>query len=144
MSEIANIFSKDEWEMLLKYIYIGHFISTDHQEEFNQDDQNLLEKIYDTVLLVNGIEDFGFTKRKNSFGLKDDIRTKYETIIGEYVEKAFWNMLIEKMANRDLENRLGKFYIEEMDDKDYFMEMEKEKIKYQEEIEKNGIKNIRF
>jgi hypothetical protein len=143
MSEVADVFTKDEWEMLIKYIYIGHFISTVHQENYNQNDQNLLDKIYDNALLVNGIDDFGMTKRKDVV-LKDEIRTMCETIVHEFVEQEFWDMLIEKMANRDLENRLGKFFIEEMDNKDYFMEIEKEKMKYQDEIEKNGIKNIKY
>ncbi len=139
-------FTKKQFEVLLKLVYMGNWIANAHRT--GREDDKRIEK-YEEVekYLLSFAKEFGLEKYVDiddekmypSIELEED---ETDELIDEYDNETFWEELIDRFTRRDFVREYGEEEISKMDtmeriEKDHpFLE------KYQDEIYNYGIDRL--
>ncbi len=142
--------TKNEYKALLDMLYITHSVLHGYHVDTREETQkywDLEQKLYsftkgfdaeDLVSYDNKYEEYMPTR-------KFDDETPATKFLNEYDNEVFWDELIENLAKRDLIDKHGPEILQRvLTDEAVFNELRSYKIKYSEEFEKNGIKNLRL
>lgn len=138
-------FTKKQYESLIKLIYLGEWVVNAHRVD---DRVRELEELEQYVLSF--YKDFGmeryitFDEDLKKFFTTTDFEdiSKVNDYIDDYNDNTFWDELIFRLARRDLIERYGEEAVMNMD---WEERMSKEEVfieEYEDEFEKNGIKNL--
>jgi len=126
-------FKKEELETLLKLIYLGNWLANANREE--ERTIKKFEELKDQILSLIG----------------NNIKEKYENlkydneiinIIEEYNEITFWDLLITRLAERDMILEYGEEEIKNLSEEEYKKIHLEYQQKYYQEFFENGLWNL--
>ncbi|GAB4548121.1 MAG: hypothetical protein Fur0020_16030 [Thermodesulfovibrionia bacterium] len=137
--------TKKQYQTLIKLIYLGEWVVNAHRvddrvKEFEEFEQYILSfyKDFDMERYITFDEDLKMYFTTMEFEEESGISDYIE----EYDDNTFWGELIFRLVSRDLIERYGE---EAVMDMDWEERMKKERVfieEYEEEFERNGIKNL--
>lgn len=143
-----NLTKKQYWDMM-RSVYIGYWVANAICEDDKEKD-NGIESVRNYI--------FSFAKE---FGLEkyaeydNELNKYYATwdmddepsvrdLIERYDEHTFWDEMSHRLGKRDFFRRYTEKEIENMDEEDYFENIMRYEIEWEEEFEKNGIECLRL
>lgn len=139
-------FTKEQFESLMKLVYLGNWMANANRTD-------------DTIKKYADLENYVFSCAKN-FGLEKYVddedakdgkfyptrffeeETDVDEIRSEYDEDTFWTELPDRLGERDFFVKYSKEDREKMTQDERFLKMQDCIIKWEEELENNGIKNL--
>jgi hypothetical protein len=134
-------FTKKQYKILNKLLYIGSYI---YQEHIPEDEYEEIEALEDYVLSYT--KEFGFEdhtiKDNNKYYLDKNMEDDIHQILDEYDNKCFWDLLVTRMIHKELETKYSSEKLENMplEEKiNIIMPLEE---KYETEFSNNGLKNL--
>ncbi|MBX3009795.1 MAG: hypothetical protein KF816_17350 [Melioribacteraceae bacterium] len=132
--------NRQQFDSLLKIFYLGKWMLESHEDDFEikfKREQELEQFIF--AHADNDLVEFS-----NEFGRflpTTKFEYEMEDTIHKYDGHIFWDELAHKLAERDLENELGK-KVDKMTIEERLLGEEKHLDKYFNEFMKNGVKNL--
>lgn len=138
-------FSKDQFEMLLKTLYLGIWMANAYDDDPEDTTFFDLQSYLLGFAKDFGLEDYVAYDEKKKICYPSETLTEDETLnllIERYDDFTFLDKLIYNLAGRDMLDKHGEKAIEKMSDEEFFKEEALFVEKYQKEFAKNGIKNL--
>jgi len=137
--------SREQFETLLKVVYLGDWmvnairVPGSYVPEFEDLEQLLLSlghrSCFDDVV--------EFEPALSQFFLKDEVYEKLQPYIDEYDDEAFWDGLVDRLAERDFAETYGDA-AQRMDQNERFEKLSAFVDKYEAEIEEHGVERLRI
>ena len=146
-SKMQIDFSKEEYSTFLEILEIAHWILCAHRTGEPEDRkryQDFEQKIFSCAEAL-GVEDLIMydEELERYFPTREhDENSPARTFIDEFENETFWSELIEKLAERDMHQKLDDKKILEMTPEERckaYYDFEK---KYEEEFEEHGIERL--
>jgi len=144
-------FTKEQFLTLMKIVYLGNWMANANRDGSPEDPHvKEYEKMEDYIFSL--APQFGFDKyldheltdgeRYFPTGLFEE-ETDVNKLHDEYDEETFWDELPERLGDRDFYNKYSKEDWKKMIKKDErYMKMQECIIKWEEELENNGIERL--
>ncbi|MBM4129207.1 MAG: hypothetical protein FJ243_03690 [Nitrospira sp.] len=139
-------FTKEQYEDLLKLVYLGNWMVNAHRLSYEETDQfNELESYIFSFAKDAGLEFYSdyaeeFDTYYPTREFEED--TDIEKYMDEYSEETFWDELIHALAGRDFIEKYGELVTRKMSPEEQFKKLQPFIDKYEEEFEKHGIDNL--
>lgn len=139
--------SRNEMETLLELAYLGEYMTNaDHPDDHDDRFDAVLQKLYAIAdeqglgYLVANDEESG------ELGASDALLAKIDStdVIGHYDEHTFWDELAIRLAERDLQEEMGKDAWEALRPSEQIAKSEERAAAYDEEFEKNNLDRLRI
>jgi hypothetical protein len=135
--------TKKQYETLMKLVYLGNWVVNGYKKE---------DKVLDTDHLENYIfakaGDFGlgnlvfYDEELDGYYPASETEDAWMADFDEFVNDVYWDELMHRLAERDLETRYGRDAVEAMAAEER-AKLEQELMdKYFAEFQKNGMNNI--
>ncbi len=125
---------KEELETLLKLIYLGNWLAN-----FNREEERTIKKFEDLKnQILSMIEDKNIEEEYENFKFDNEIIN----IIEEYNEIVFWDLLITRLAERDMILEYGEEGLKNLSNEDYKKANLEYQKKYYQEFFENGLWNL--
>ena len=143
-------FTKDQFSTLMKIVYLGNWIANANRSGRPEDPQiKEYEKMEDYIFSLAA--QFSLDKyvdhepsdgeRYFPTGLFED-ETDVNKLHDEYDEENFWDELSERLGERDFYNAYSKKDWQKMSRDERFLKLQECVIKWEEELENNGLERI--
>lgn len=139
-------FTKEQYEVLLKAVYMGVGIvnSVDlegsEDNEFDALEQHLLSCAKDFNLEQYADYDEEEKRYHPSQELAEDVAVV--EYLHRYDDYTFWDKLVYNLAERDMIKKHGKSAVAKMSEEECLAKGQTFAEKYEKEFEKNGIRNL--
>ena len=137
--------SRQQFETLLRVVYLGDWmvnairVAGSYIPEFEDLEQFLLSLGH-----RSGFDDVvEFEPALSQFFLKDEVYERLQPYIDEYDDEAFWDGLVDRLAERDFEETHGNAE-QRMDPNERFEKLSPFVDKYEAEIERHGVERLRI
>jgi hypothetical protein len=138
-------FKKDQFETLLKLIYLGNWMANAYEEDpQNNEFSELVSYICEFAKDI-GLEDMVKCDDETGISLPSGDFEENEhlnELIERYDDAVFLDKLIFNLAGKDMLDKFGEKKITSMTDEEFFKEEGAFMQKYQKEFAKNGIQNL--
>jgi hypothetical protein len=137
--------SEQQFETLLKVVYLGDWMVNAIREpgsyvpEFQELEQFLLSHARDAGF--DGVVEFD--PALSQFFLTEEFHEMLQPFIDEYDDEAFWDVLVDRLADRDFAETYGKA-AKHMDQEERFEKRYVFVDKYETEVEQNGVNRLRI
>ncbi|MDR2734502.1 MAG: hypothetical protein LBC99_07665 [Spirochaetota bacterium] len=133
-----------QFENLMKLAWLGNWIinanRTETFEEYEQALQLVLSRAAEAGL-ENSVEK---DEECGAYFPTDDFEEYLQSFVDEYAEENFWDALVERLAERDIEEKYNAAQIEAMAAPARIDLWEKFEERYLAEFEKNGVGRLRI
>jgi len=139
-------FSKEQFENLMKLVYLGNWMANAHRTD------DRIEKYEDLENYVFSFaKDFGLKKYVDDEAVGDgkfyptkffEEETDINKLHDEYDDDTFWSELPERLGERDFFMKYSKEDWEKMTQEERFLKRQECEIKWEEELEENGIERL--
>jgi hypothetical protein len=144
-------FTKDQFLALMKMVYLGNWMANatrnggpeDPQKEEYNDIENYIFSHAKQFGLGEYVDDEDCEKYKRVFPTrKFEEETDVEKLREEYDDHTFWEELAGYLGDRDFYKKYSGEEIERMSQDDRFIKLQECIIKWEEELEKEGIDRL--
>ena len=135
--------TKEQYSDLIKIVYLGEWIVNSYRVE--EDDMKFteIEKYIYSFAKEAGLDNvLEHNEELNEFLPTAAFEEENISLTEEYDYEAFWEILIEELAKKDLIQNFSETELVEMDGVKKIMELEKYRERYENEFEKNGVTNL--
>ena len=136
--------SRQQFETLLKSVYLGDWMVNairapgSYVQEFEELEQLLL-----SIAHKSGLHDVvELHPALSQFFLKEEWYEALQPFIDEYDDEAFWDGLVDRLADRDFSETYGDS-VNSMDEKERFERLSPFIEKYGTEVEEHGVDRLR-
>lgn len=137
--------SRGQFETVIKAAHLGNWLVNairvpgSYVREFEELEQFLLSLAHGS-----GLHDIvEFDPTLSQFFEKDEILEKLQPFIDEYNDEAFWDGLVDRLADRDFSETYGDA-AKRMDQNEQFGKLSEFVERYEAEVEKHGIERLRI
>lgn len=139
-------FTKEQFENLMKLVYLGNWMANASRTD---DTIEKYENIEDYVF--SHAKDFGLEKYVDDEDAKDgkfyptrffEEETDVDDLRDEYEDETFWSELPDRLGERDFFKKYSQEEIEKMSRDERFLKVQECIIKWEEELENNGIDRL--
>jgi hypothetical protein len=138
-------FTKKQYEDLLKLVYLGNWMANAHRVEGEIERLNELESY-----VFSHAEEFGMERWADTDDPDTTYPTRYfeeesgvEELREEYDGEIFWEKLPDRLGARDFDEQYTKEEREAMDPQQRMIAFYEKVGKWEEELEKHGLKRLR-
>ncbi len=138
--------TKKQYECLAKLVYLGNWMVNAHRlpDEMIKEYDDMEGYIF-SLAKGTGLDKYiEYDEELNMFF--PTVEFELESEIGEYIEdysnSTFWEELIDRISERDLEREYGEKAVERMSPEERIKKLTPFYDKYASEFEKNGIEKI--
>ena len=126
-----------QFQNLLQLAYMGEWMLQAYEQADNAGEiDELMQKLYESAYR-QGNDDIEFDKKMGGYVPCQEFEDDCDAAVEHYDEQTFWEELILRMANRDLQQNGGKLPPKEFEKKQNELIQ-----KYEKEFGKNGINNL--
>jgi len=144
MDEIALKMSKEDYQLLLKHVFIANWVLTATKETRDKKLEEFHQKIL-KFIKTNQIEDkIEKDKAQNVYFINENLEEKYLEEIDEYNQDIFIEELIDQLTKKELVKNYTEEELSHMSETKFHKAFDLIQEKYISEVEKNGMKNIDF
>jgi hypothetical protein len=135
--------TKEQYEKLMELVYLGNWLVNSYRA-----DERI--EVYDRTAehVLSFAPSAGFQDRVEF----DEFEGRYfpsqkfdevlKPLIDDYDDDVFWNVLIDRLAERDLLRAQGEETVEKMDWEEYSRNVEPYIKKYEKEIDDSGVEHL--
>ena len=134
----------EEWNRLMEYLYIGWYVTNNRQTEIDESAQSFMLKMSEIGSRHDESEKFRFDKASGAFVLKNEKRDQYIETLADYVNASFFELLADKLTQRDLDEKYHQRVIEEMRNAEYFSLFNETREKYLKQFAEDEIGKLRM
>ena len=140
-------FTKNEYRVLLDIVYLGQWMLQAHESDHSGEDDNhemLAQKIYSFGKEMGCSDLVKSAKELNKFyptGLYEE-ESGIHDIIDQYNDDTFWDELINRLAERDVQAEAEASNKKISSVEDYYKFSAPHEKMYSEEFSKSGLKNL--
>ncbi len=127
-----------QFQDLLQLLYMGEWVLQAYEPAPNANDVDALEQNLYESAYRQGNDDIEFDKKLGGYVPCEEFEEDCDAIIEKYDEHTFWEELIIRMANRDLE-AMGA---SQLSPREYEKKQNELIKKYEKEFAVNGINNL--
>ena len=137
--------SRQQFETLLKSVYLGDWmvnairVPGTYVPEFEELEQFLLSLAHESDF--RDVVEFDPTL--SQFFLKEEVYEKLQPFIDEYDDEAFWDGLVDRLADRDFSETYGDS-VKRMDQDERLEKYHAFVDKYEAEIAEHGVDRLRI
>jgi hypothetical protein len=138
-------FTPEQFELLLKVVYLGNWMVKSTEEESTDTDFDAIETHVLSFAEKFGLEryvDFDKEEEKHYFSKEMEESEEIESYIQRYDDSTFWEKLIYNLARRDMERKYGERPIALMSPEEHLTKEQPFIEKYEKEFGDNGLRNI--
>jgi hypothetical protein len=140
MAEITITLSKKYLKELVRHVFIGNWVLNATKEDRDEEIDNFMDTILSMAKNYNIISEID--NKLGRYFLNQEKENEYLNDIHEYEDEFFWDELIERLAERDVEKKYGEIALYKMDGLEKMNAIGNEEEKYRVEFEENGIDNL--
>lgn len=138
-------FTKEQYETLLKAVYMGNWMVNSTSEETEENLFDTLEEYVFSFAKDFDLEHYAVYVKENkayhpSRQMEED--EEVDEYIQNYDDNSFWEKLIFNLSRRDMEKKYGEAAVEKMSDEELIIKEKPFAEKYEKEFAKNGLKNL--
>lgn len=126
--------NEEDFKTLLKLIYLGNWLANANREE--ERTIKKFEDLKNQILLM--VENKDIKEEYENFKFDNEIIN----IIEEYNEITFWDLLITRLAERDMILEYGEEGLKNLNDEEYKKTNLEYQRKYYQEFFENGLWNL--
>ena len=141
--------TKNEYRLLLDYMYLGDWIINGHQSDERRDTEEyemLLQKLYSYA------KDMGFEalidadRDSNKYTPTSyyEETSRVSEFIEEYDNDCFWDVLISRLAERDIYEQVEKEALQSMSSEEYMERTAPVEEAYYREFRRRGLDRLRL
>jgi hypothetical protein len=135
--------AKEQYEKLLHLAYLGNWMVNAYRtNDFIEDYNREAERIYAYAPSFGFKDLIDFDEAEGRTFPSAKLEQALEDIVDDYEDWAFWDLLILKLAERDLVREYGEAAVDQMTDEELEAKRAPYAKKYEKEIEANGIQNL--
>jgi hypothetical protein len=135
--------TREQYEKLLHLAYLGNWMVNAYRtNDFIEDYNREAERIYGFAPSFGFKDMIDFDEAEGRTYPSAKLDEELNDIIEDYEDWAFWDLLILKLAERDLVREYGQGAVDQMPDEELESKREPYVKKYEKEIEANGIQNL--
>jgi hypothetical protein len=138
--------SKKEFRLLVEMLYLADWMMHSHatdDEQHHHEHQKLRNKILSHYKEMEAEDIIEYSEQLNEFFENSDYDDYiHEKFIDHYDNENFWDELIDRLAERDLVNKIGFEAFQSMEGLERLMQLEEIRERYSNEFELHGLKYI--
>jgi hypothetical protein len=138
-------FTQEQFELLLKTVYLGNWMVKSTEEEPADTDFDALEAHVLSFAKAFGLEQYvDFDEEDGRYYPSTELEEsdEIEGYIQRYDDSTFWEKLIYNLARRDMERKYGERPIAQMSPEEHLTKEQPFIEKYEKEFGDNGLRNI--
>lgn len=139
-------FTKEQFENLMKLVYLGNWMAnanrTDDTRKKYEDLEGYVFSFAKDFGLEKYVDDEEADKGKFFPTRFFEEETDVDEIRGEYDDESFWSELPNRLGERDFFRKYSKDEREKMTRDERFLKMQECIIKWEDELEDNGIEKL--
>ena len=138
-------FTKEQFELLLKAVYLGNWMVKSTEEEPSETDFDAIEGYILSLAKKSGLEHYvEFDKEEGKYYPSKELEEnpEVESLIQRYDDYTFWEKLIYNLARRDMDHKYGERAIAQMSPEEHLTKEQPFIEKYEKEFEAHGLRNL--
>ncbi len=135
--------STDQFEKLLDLVYLGNWVVNSYRaderlEEYDRTAEHVL-----SFAPAAGLKDrVDFDEFEGRYFPSRKLEDGLLGFLDDYDDFVFWNLLVERLAERDLIRKYGEKNVDRLEWNDYSESIEPFLKKYEHEIDENGLDRL--
>jgi len=137
-------FDNAQFENLMKLAYLGNWIINANRTEIFEEYEQVLQIILSHAAEAGFAASVERDEGSNEYYPSGEFEDYLQSFVGEYDEENFWDELVERLAERDIEEKYDTAKIEAMPATSRIELWEKFEERYLAEFEKNGLSRLRI
>lgn len=132
-----------QYKKLMELVYLGNWLINSYRgEERIEDYDQVAEHILSFAPAAGYKERIEFDEFEGRYYPSSKFDEELRQSIDEYDEDVFWNLLVDRLAERDLVKVFGEEKVNSMEWDEYNEKIEPFMKKYEKEIEAAGVENL--
>jgi len=140
-------FSETQYQALIRVVYLGRLMS----EYLNEDDEGgnrefdaIEQHVYSFFKNFGADDCVEFSAKHTAYFPTRPFEESMEPYVDAYDDRRFWEELEDRLAARDLVEKVGAEKAEKLEFEERFKLMESIAERYEEEFVENGVQNLRL
>ena len=135
--------TKEQYEKLMELVYLGNWMMNSYRgderiEEYDRTAEHLL-----SFAPSSGLQDrVEFDEFEGRYFPSHKFDEDLKPFVDDYDDDVFWNVLIDRLAERDLIRAQGEETVDKMDWEEYSRNIETYIKKYEKEIDESGVEHL--
>lgn len=135
--------TKDQYAKLLELTYLGNWVVNSYRGEERLEDYDRTAEHVLSFAPSTGLQDrVEFDEFEGRYFPSRKLDEELKPLVDEYDDDVFWNVLIERLAERDLVRAQGEETVDKMDWDEYNRNIETYIKKYEKEIDDSGVEHL--
>jgi hypothetical protein len=135
--------SKDQFEKLLELVYLGNWVVNSHRADDRLEDYDKTAEHILSFAPAAGLKDrVDFDEFEGRYFPSRKLEESLLGVLDDYDDFIFWNLLVERLAERDLIRKYGEKNVERLEWDDYNQSVGPFLKKYEKEIDENGLDRL--
>ncbi len=137
------ILTKDQYEKLMELVYLGNWLLNSYRGDERLEEYDRVAEQVLSFAPSNGLQDrVEFDEFEGRYFPSRKLDEDLKKFVDEYDDDVFWNVLIERLAERDLIRARGEEAVDAMDYDEYSRSLEPYLKKYEKEIDDSGVEHL--
>ena len=134
--------SEDQYEALLKLIYLGKWMYDSHKTTPDRKADKIEQMVFSLATKFGLSELIEYDNKTKLYFPTRILEGQIHLLVDDYEDFVFWDELVHRFARRDFEEKYGEEIISKMDIRQKLKHEQVFNNKYGKEFEKNGIDNL--
>lgn len=134
--------NKTQYKTLLKSLFLANWIVNSHKEEEPDDEFDRLEQHVLSQTKFFDFKQFDFDEQSGKYYHSMEFEEKCLKHLDTFMDEAFWEELIERLALRDFLAAYSEKDIREMSDQERFTNRCRLQEPYEQEFSRHGLDNL--
>ncbi|OGD21253.1 MAG: hypothetical protein A2W03_09540 [Candidatus Aminicenantes bacterium RBG_16_63_16] len=135
--------TKEQYEKLMELVYLGNWMANSYRgDERIEDYDRAAEHILSFAPSAGHQDWVEFDEFEGRYFPSRKLDEDLKPLVDDYDDDVFWNVLIDRLAERDLVRAQGEEAVDKMDWEEYSRNLEPYLKKYEKEIDESGVEHL--
>jgi len=135
--------TKEQYEKLMELVYLGNWMANSYRgDERIEDYDRAAEHILSFAPSAGHQDRVEFDEFEGRYFPSRKLDEDLKPLVDDYDDDVFWNVLIDRLAERDLVRAQGEEAVDKMDWEEYSRNLEPYLKKYEKEIDESGVEHL--
>jgi hypothetical protein len=137
------ILTKEQYEKLMELAYLGNWMVNSYRGDERIEDYDRAAEHVLSFAPSSGLQDrVEFDEFEGRYFPSRKLDEDLKEFVDDYDDDVFWNVLIERLAERDLIRAQGEEAVDKMEYEEYSRNLEPYLKKYEKEIDESGVEHL--
>jgi hypothetical protein len=135
--------SKDQYEKLAHLVYLGNWMINSYRTDDRVEAYDLVAEHILSFAPAAGLKDYvDFDEFEGKYFPSSKLDEEVQGFLEEYDDDVFWNLLVDRLAERDLVRQYGEEFIENLEWDEYNQKADPFWRKYEDEVGEFGVERL--